>query len=430
MNELVRSETSNEISNGPKYEYLVEEGKKAVVGISNKLWELGDLANKVEKFYGENTLGQFANDINFPGSAKTLKRYRDVCRAFPENAGRPAFLTAAQALASHPDRHEIFKQKPNLTEREARQLMHTYSQISSAENQKASQPAFSRADREQNPELVTEPMVNSAADMTSEPSWQSVPEPPIDPSVMSVPESASEPSRQSVPEPASEPTESSIPESESEPFTARVPEITSEPPAASVPVERSELSGASVPVSMSEPRPTSAPTTESDPSVQSAPSVKSDPLHGRAPLVSSEPEPQRAPVAPSEPCPSSVPANVSEPSIESPPKNQSEQEILYPESQVIALRAERNRFEVAAESLQAQRNELEKQLAEANETIRRQGSELVLFRETEVKLVEANETLAGLKEDIELLNKQLIESERDVIRIKDDMKYLLRNRTI
>src|SRR6516162_8437701 len=387
MNELVRSETSNEISNEPKYEYLVEEGKRAVVGISNKLWELGDLAHKVEKFYGENILGQFANDINFPGSAKTLKRYRDVCRAFPENAGRPAFLTAAQALASHPDRHEIFKQKSNLTQREARQLMHTYNQqISRAENQKARQPAFSRVNREQNPELVTEPMVKSAPDMTSEPSWQSVPEPPIDPSVMSVPES------------------------ESEPFTARVPEITSEPPAASVPVEMSEPSGASVPVSMSEPRPTSAPTTESDP------------LHGRAPLVSSEPEPQRAPVAPSEPCPSSVPANVSEPSIESPPEIQSEQEILYLESQVIALRAERNKFEVAAESLQAQRNELEKQLAEANETIRRQDSELVLFRETEVKLVEANETIAGLKEDIELFNKQLIESERNVARLKDDMK--------
>src|SRR5215475_9828523 len=68
-------------------------------------------------------------------------------------------------------------------------------------------------------------------------------------------------------------------------------------------------------------------------------------LHGSAPLVASEPESQRAPVAPSAPCPSSVPANVSEPSIESAPKIQNEQEILYPESQVIALRAERKRFE-------------------------------------------------------------------------------------
>jgi hypothetical protein len=118
---------------------------------------------------------------------------------------------------------------------------------------------------------------------------------------------------------------------------------------------------------------------------------------------------------------------VSEPSIESAPKIQSEQEILYPETQVIALRAERNRFEVAAESLQAQRDELEKRLAEANETIRRQGSELVLFRETEVKLVAANETIARLKEDIKCLNKQLIDSEKDVVRMKDDMKYLLRN---
>ena len=73
---------------------------------------------------------------------------------------------------------------------------------------------------------------------------------------------------------------------------------------------------------------------------------------------------------------------------------------------------ERNRFEVVADSLPTQRDELEKQLAEANEIIRRQGSELVLFRETEVKLVEANETIAGLKEDIKCLIKQLIESER------------------
>jgi hypothetical protein len=88
---------------------------------------------------------------------------------------------------------------------------------------------------------------------------------------------------------------------------------------------------------------------------------------------------------------------VSEPSIESAPKIQSEQEILYPESQVIALRAECNRFEVAAESLQTQRDELKKRLAKANKTIRRQSSELVLFKEREVKLVEANETITGLK---------------------------------
>jgi hypothetical protein len=104
---------------------------------------------------------------------------------------------------------------------------------------------------------------------------------------------------------------------------------------------------------------------------------------------------------------------VSEPSIESAPKIQSEQEILYPESHVIALR-----------------DELEKQLADANETIRRQGSELVLLRETEVKLVEANETIAGLKADIKCLIKQLIDSERDVVRLKEDMAYLLSNMNI
>jgi hypothetical protein len=150
-----------------------------MVGISDDLWLLGDLSDKVDKVYGENLIEQFAADISFPGSANTLRRYRDVCRAFPESLGRPAFLSAAKALISHPDRYEIVKQNPNLSYREARQLMHTYSQQvsskdSSLENQSAPRPAISAdlgVKGEQTSPPEPEPAEQSATeDSTSEPS--------------------------------------------------------------------------------------------------------------------------------------------------------------------------------------------------------------------------------------------------------------------
>jgi len=71
-------------TNEMEYLAAVEEGKAIIADVSGKQWALGDLALKVEKKYGENRLERFAEDINFPGAACTLGRYRPVCVAFPK----------------------------------------------------------------------------------------------------------------------------------------------------------------------------------------------------------------------------------------------------------------------------------------------------------------------------------------------------------
>jgi hypothetical protein len=106
-----------------EYQAAVKEGKAITVQLSGKQWALGDLADKVEKVYGENRLKQFAEDINFAGAVCTLERCRDVCRAFPESRGRPRHFASAQLLAAHPDRFEIVKRNPDISKAEARELM-------------------------------------------------------------------------------------------------------------------------------------------------------------------------------------------------------------------------------------------------------------------------------------------------------------------
>jgi hypothetical protein len=105
------------------YEDAVREGKAVTADVSDKQWALGDLAAKVAKHYGENRLERFAEDINFPGAACTLSRYRIVCLAFPKTGGRPRFFASAQVLQTHDDRRQIVRDNPNITQREAREIM-------------------------------------------------------------------------------------------------------------------------------------------------------------------------------------------------------------------------------------------------------------------------------------------------------------------
>ena len=64
--------------------------------MSGKQWALGDEADNVATVHGENKLKQFTEDINFDGVWTTLQRYRDVCRAFPKDRGRPRYFASAQ----------------------------------------------------------------------------------------------------------------------------------------------------------------------------------------------------------------------------------------------------------------------------------------------------------------------------------------------
>ena len=106
-----------------EYRAAVEAGKAIVASISGKQWELGDLAAEVGKVYGENRLERFAEDINFPGAACTLRRYAVVCRAFPEKRGRPRFFASAQVLAAHPNCEAIVEANPDISKKQAREIM-------------------------------------------------------------------------------------------------------------------------------------------------------------------------------------------------------------------------------------------------------------------------------------------------------------------
>src|SRR5262245_17084025 len=117
------SEKQTNNNDEAEYRAAVKEGKAICATMSGKQWALGDLALKVEKKYGEKRLERFAVDINFDGEGTTLSRYRSVCLAFPKTGGRPRFFASAQILQTHRDRIQIVTNNPNISVREARELM-------------------------------------------------------------------------------------------------------------------------------------------------------------------------------------------------------------------------------------------------------------------------------------------------------------------
>lgn len=80
-------------------------------------WKVGDIVNKLEPKYGDETLRKFAEKIAVPYS--TVRQYRTVSSAYPEDDGRPSF-SVAKELVSHPDRAALAKAVT--TTREARAL--------------------------------------------------------------------------------------------------------------------------------------------------------------------------------------------------------------------------------------------------------------------------------------------------------------------
>jgi len=117
---------------GPPIDYIdydeaVVEGQAIVSRQSRDHWRLGELADRIEKKYGDNTLSRFAAAIAVP--VKTLERHRDVYRAWKEipAPGRESLPYAvARELAAHPDRVRIVIDKPGLTKRLAAEIMQAY----------------------------------------------------------------------------------------------------------------------------------------------------------------------------------------------------------------------------------------------------------------------------------------------------------------
>jgi hypothetical protein len=69
-------------------------------------WVLGDLATQVGTVYGEHSLEKYADEIGV--EYDTLRRYRDISRAFPETATRGAQpWSVHRVLAAQPDRLKL-----------------------------------------------------------------------------------------------------------------------------------------------------------------------------------------------------------------------------------------------------------------------------------------------------------------------------------
>jgi hypothetical protein len=105
----------------------VTEGRAIVARADQDQMRLGELADQVDKAYGENSLAKFGKEIGV--AACTLKRRRSVYRAY-KGIGAPVPLSqpfsVLQELAVHPQRDKIIVERPQLTKREARDLVRQY----------------------------------------------------------------------------------------------------------------------------------------------------------------------------------------------------------------------------------------------------------------------------------------------------------------
>jgi hypothetical protein len=93
-------------------------GKALVEDLSGKQYELGELADEIEKSYGDDTLGEYAEAIGI--TYDTLKGYRYVWRRWKDSPVKPHNFSVAKALASYKDRNWYIQEWPNDTEEEAR----------------------------------------------------------------------------------------------------------------------------------------------------------------------------------------------------------------------------------------------------------------------------------------------------------------------
>lgn len=105
------------------YRHYVNQGLQAQKYVNEYQWVLGKFASLVEIDYGRGQLKKYAADIHC--HYDTLKDYRTTYNAWPTEEGRPAFWIA-RVLNSHPNRYAIIKQNPNLTYREAKDIMRKF----------------------------------------------------------------------------------------------------------------------------------------------------------------------------------------------------------------------------------------------------------------------------------------------------------------
>jgi hypothetical protein len=107
-----------------EYQQMVKSARAIVQRQEQDNWELGALASKVEKKYGEARLERFAEDIGI--NYNTLMHCRQTFLAW-QKWGRPQIsFWAAYALNKHPDRIDIARKNPTITDDQARGVARRY----------------------------------------------------------------------------------------------------------------------------------------------------------------------------------------------------------------------------------------------------------------------------------------------------------------
>jgi hypothetical protein len=109
-----------------QYQSLVKQGLDLIKQADQANWKLGELAVQVDKQYGQDRLGQFADDIDI--DKRFLMDCRTTWQRWPQKSGRPRFFSIARILNPHPQRHQIVAKNPDITAKEAHDRMRAYNQ--------------------------------------------------------------------------------------------------------------------------------------------------------------------------------------------------------------------------------------------------------------------------------------------------------------
>jgi hypothetical protein len=98
----------------------VEEGRRLIEDLEDRQMRLGEIADKLEPKYRESTLAQYAQELKM--NLNTLQHYRSVYRTWHEDLNVKSFpkFSVAKALVGHPGRAKIVEERPDITEREAK----------------------------------------------------------------------------------------------------------------------------------------------------------------------------------------------------------------------------------------------------------------------------------------------------------------------
>jgi flagellar biosynthesis GTPase FlhF len=110
-------------------------------------WKLGEICDKLEPKYGENTLARFAEDIG--KNYSLLRDCRTTYRAWKEEIIKPKSFSTAREMNTLPSekKQEIIQNNPSITRQEARQITQQVNDV----DEKTRRRVFSE---KQNPEMI------------------------------------------------------------------------------------------------------------------------------------------------------------------------------------------------------------------------------------------------------------------------------------